>query len=137
LGCGAGSGAGSETKGLGYEPLALGLPETKFDTFNLTAYYSSAADDEITARRNQNSWQLVSFRPRVLRDVKTVNLSTTMLGFSSALPVFISPAALGKLAHPDGEKALARAAGKAGLIYMVQFFQSQFYVAIDQCTKSR
>lgn len=43
-----------------------------------------------------------------------------MLGFKSSLPIFISPAAMGRLAHPDGEKALARAAGSSGFPYIVR-----------------
>lgn len=59
-------------------------------------------------------------RPRVLRDVLAADVSTSMLGFKSSLPIFISPAAMGRLAHPDGEKALARAAGASGFPYIVR-----------------
>ncbi|KIK22694.1 hypothetical protein PISMIDRAFT_679885 [Pisolithus microcarpus 441] len=83
------------------------------------AYYSSASDDEITIRENRAAYQRIWFRPRVLRDVSVVNWSTTILGYKSSLPVYISATALGKLGHPDGELNLTRAAGKHGVIQMI------------------
>ncbi|KJA28895.1 hypothetical protein HYPSUDRAFT_61731 [Hypholoma sublateritium FD-334 SS-4] len=83
------------------------------------AYYSSASDDEITIRENRAAYQRVWFRPRILRDVTSVDWSTTILGSKSSLPVYISATALGKLGHPDGELNLTRAAGKHGVIQMI------------------
>ncbi|KIK95774.1 hypothetical protein PAXRUDRAFT_11243 [Paxillus rubicundulus Ve08.2h10] len=83
------------------------------------AYYSSASDDEITIRENRAAYQRIWFRPRILRDVSTVDWSTTILGQKSSLPVYISATALGKLGHPDGELNLTRAAGKHGVIQMI------------------
>ncbi|TBU31119.1 glyoxylate dehydrogenase [Dichomitus squalens] len=83
------------------------------------AYYSSASDDEITIRENRMAYQRVWFRPRILRDVSTVDWSTTILGQKSSLPVYISATALGKLGHPDGELCLTRAAAKHGVIQMI------------------
>ncbi|KAJ7287151.1 glyoxylate dehydrogenase [Mycena rebaudengoi] len=83
------------------------------------AYYSSAADDEITVRENRAAYQRVWFCPRVLRDVTSVDWSTTILNQRSSLPVYISATALGKLGHPDGELNLTRAAGKQGIIQMI------------------
>ncbi|KIM40332.1 hypothetical protein M413DRAFT_28816 [Hebeloma cylindrosporum] len=83
------------------------------------AYYSSASDDEITIRENRAAFQRVWFRPRILRDVTSVDWSTTILGCKSSLPVYISATALGKLGHPDGELNLTRAAAKHGVIQMI------------------
>ncbi|KAF8552937.1 glyoxylate dehydrogenase [Imleria badia] len=83
------------------------------------AYYSSASDDEITIRENRAAYQRIWFRPRILRDVSTVDWSTTILGQKSSLPIYISATALGKLGHPDGELNLTRAAGKHGVIQMI------------------
>ncbi|KAF8584286.1 hypothetical protein K439DRAFT_1633670 [Ramaria rubella] len=83
------------------------------------AYYSSAADDEITLRENHAAYHRIWFRPRVLRDVTTVNFSATILGYKSSMPVYITATALGKLGHPDGELNLTRAAGKHGIIQMI------------------
>ncbi|KAF8891829.1 glyoxylate dehydrogenase [Infundibulicybe gibba] len=72
------------------------------------AYYSSASDDEITIRENRAAFQRIWFRPRILRDVTSVDWSATILGQKSTLPVYISATALGKLGHPDGELNLTR-----------------------------
>ncbi|KAJ6466696.1 FMN-dependent dehydrogenase-domain-containing protein [Mycena vitilis] len=83
------------------------------------AYYSSAADDEITHRENHAAYHRIWFRPRILRDVTNVDWSTSILGHKSTMPVYISATALGKLGHPDGELNLTRAAAKHGVIQMI------------------
>ncbi|KAJ6572593.1 FMN-dependent dehydrogenase-domain-containing protein [Mycena sp. CBHHK59/15] len=83
------------------------------------AYYSSAADDEITNRENHAAYHRIWFRPRILRDVTSVDWSTKILGHKSSMPVYISATALGKLGHPDGEINLTRAAAKHGVIQMI------------------
>ncbi|GAA5921744.1 hypothetical protein JCM3775_001798 [Rhodotorula graminis] len=83
------------------------------------AYYRSAADDEKTYDWNREAFYSVRFRPRVMRDVTQVDLTTSLLGFESSLPVYVSPAAMGRLAHPDGEKCLARVAATHGIPYIV------------------
>ncbi|KAK4046261.1 hypothetical protein OIV83_006184, partial [Microbotryomycetes sp. JL201] len=83
------------------------------------AYYASAADDERTKNWNHDSFAKVRFRPRVLRDVTEADLSRNILGFKSTLPFFIAPAAMGRLAHPDGEKNFAKVAAARGFPYLV------------------
>ncbi|KAG6335408.1 hypothetical protein ID866_3682, partial [Astraeus odoratus] len=83
------------------------------------AYYSSAADDEITHRENHAAFHRIWFRPRILRDVTKVDWSTTILGHKSSMPVYITATALGKLGHPSGELNLTRAAQKHGIIQMI------------------
>ncbi|GJJ08613.1 hypothetical protein Clacol_002832 [Clathrus columnatus] len=83
------------------------------------AYYSSAADDEITLRENHTAYHRIWFRPRVLRDVTVIDFSATILGQRSTMPIYITATALGKLGHPDGELNLTRAAGKYGVIQMI------------------
>ncbi|KAH9944578.1 FMN-dependent dehydrogenase-domain-containing protein [Amylocystis lapponica] len=83
------------------------------------AYYSSAADDEITHRENHAAYHRVWFRPRVLRNVTNVDWSTTILGHFSRMPLYITATALGKLGHKDGELNLTRAAAKHGVIQMI------------------
>lgn len=91
------------------------------------AYYASAGDDEISAWEgrglltaaklaNGTAYQKVLFRPRVLRRVGDVDASTTIVGCPSSLPVYIAPAAMAKLGHPDGEVNLTRGAGATGII---------------------
>lgn len=73
------------------------------------AFYSSAANDLLTRDANKSYFDRIWFRPRVLRNVREVDTRTTMLGVDSRLPLFVSPAAMAKLIHPDGECAIARA----------------------------
>ncbi|KAH9912516.1 glyoxylate dehydrogenase [Fomitopsis serialis] len=99
------------------------------------AYYSSASDDEITLRENRMAYQRVWFRPRILRDVTSVDWSTTILGQKSSLPVYISATALGKLGHPEGELCLTRAAQNHGVIQMVATLASCSFDEIVDATK--
>ncbi|KAJ7070901.1 FMN-dependent dehydrogenase-domain-containing protein [Mycena amicta] len=83
------------------------------------AYYSSAADDHITTAENARAFSRFFFHPRVMRPVAKCDPSTTILGFKSSIPVFVSGAALAKLGHPLGEVNIARGAGKTSIIQMV------------------
>lgn len=83
------------------------------------AFYSSAATDLITHHQNKSLLRRVMIQPRILRDVKNVDMKRNILGFESSTPFFISPAAMAKLAHPDGEIALAKAAASEGIIQCV------------------
>lgn len=83
------------------------------------SYYNSAADDMFTFAANKQAWNSVPLRPRVMRDMLNIDLRTSFLGTESSLPIFIAPAAAAKLAHPEGEMALARAAGRQGIVQVV------------------
>ncbi|CAO3657466.1 unnamed protein product [Mucor hiemalis] len=83
------------------------------------AYYSSGADDEISMRENHNAFHRIWLRPRVMVNVKDVDASTTMLGSRTALPLYITATALGKLGHPEGEVVLTKAAKSRDLIQMI------------------
>ena len=79
------------------------------------AFYSSAATDLNTKRENGNAYTKIGLRPRILTNVKDVDTSTTMLGQKMASPIFCAPAAMAKLVHPEGEKAIARGCQVAGI----------------------
>ncbi|GAB7356268.1 hypothetical protein MBLNU459_g7077t2 [Dothideomycetes sp. NU459] len=64
-------------------------------------YYSSAAEDLHTYHLNRRDWHRITFRPRVLRNVASVDMRRMILGHNSNLPIFIAPAALARLGHPD------------------------------------
>jgi len=57
-----------------------------------------------------------------MRPVGTVDIQSSMLGIPTAMPIFVSPAALAGLGHPEGELNITRAAGKAGIIQGVRHF---------------
>ena len=77
-------------------------------------YYSSGADDEVTLRRNRTGFDRFELRPRMLQGVENVDPKITLFGRDYPWPVFIAPTAMQKLAHPDGELAMARAAAATG-----------------------
>ncbi|KAG2186716.1 hypothetical protein INT44_002942 [Umbelopsis vinacea] len=83
------------------------------------AYYSSGADDEITLRENHNAFHRLWLKPRVMVDVEKVDMSTSMLGTKTSMPLYITATALGKLGHPDGEKVLTLASAEQDIIQMI------------------
>ena len=59
----------------------------------------------------------MEFCPSVLRDVSRVDPATTLLGCPAALPLAFAPTGFTRLMHTEGEAAVARVAGRAGLPY--------------------
>ncbi len=82
-------------------------------------YYASGAGAELTVQESEAAWSRFRLRPRVLRDVSTVDLTTTLLGDGFRSPVVVAPAAFQHLAHVDGEAAVAAGARQAGSLYVV------------------
>ena len=85
------------------------LPWPVFD------YIDGAADDETTKARNTAAYDSVDLVPNVLAGVEEIDTSVTILGRKSALPLILSPTALQRVFHWQGERAVARAAEKFGL----------------------
>ena len=73
-------------------------------------YIDGAADDEVTYRRNTEAYECCDLVPNVLAGVEEVDLSTTVMGIPIVLPLFLSPTALQRLFHHEGERAVGRAA---------------------------
>src|SRR4051795_12621809 len=82
-------------------------------------YYAGGAGDERTLRENVAAYARHALRPRVLVDVSDVSTATTVLGTEISMPVIVAPVALQRMAHPDGEPGMARAAAAAGTIMCV------------------
>lgn len=80
-------------------------------------YIDGGADDEITLRNNSERFHAYELVYRVLAGIDTVDLSTTLLGHKIDLPFILSPSAGNRLFHKDGERAVTRAAARAGTIY--------------------
>ena len=73
-------------------------------------YIDGAADDEVTYRRNTEAYEACDLVPNVLAGVEHIDLSTTVMGIPMDMPLFLSPTALQRLFHHDGERAVGRAA---------------------------
>ena len=80
-------------------------------------YIDGGADDEITLRRNTESFNDCDLVPNILASVGVPDLSTTIFGKKIEMPIFLSPAAMQRLYHHEGDKASARAAEKFGTFY--------------------
>ncbi|MFI5052889.1 MAG: alpha-hydroxy acid oxidase [Acidimicrobiia bacterium] len=87
------------------------LPRGVFD------YIDGGAEDERTLAENSAAFARIGFRPRVLRGVGTVDPSTTLLGQPMPIPLVLAPTGFTRIADPDGELSVARAAQRAGLPY--------------------
>nr|CAG8461535.1 4285_t:CDS:2 [Entrophospora candida] len=96
-------------------------------------YFSSGANDEISLRENHNAFHRIWIKPRVMRNVMNIDTSTTLLGHHSSFPVYITAAALGKLAHPEGEVILTRAAYQHQIIQMLATLAS---CSLDEMTNA-
>ncbi|CAH2229897.1 hydroxyacid oxidase 1-like [Pararge aegeria] len=80
-------------------------------------YYKSGATEEYSLAENRRAFQRLRIRPKCLVGLKNCDLSTTVLGEKVTMPLGISPTAMQRMAHPDGETANVKAAEAQGVIY--------------------
>ncbi len=80
-------------------------------------YIDGAADDEVTKDRNTVAYEDCDLVPNVLAGVDSVDLRTTVMGKEIAMPLFLSPTALQRLFHWQGERAVGAAAQKFGTFF--------------------
>ncbi|MGZ8336894.1 MAG: alpha-hydroxy acid oxidase [Allosphingosinicella sp.] len=92
-------------------------------------YIDGGADDEVTLRRNTEAFDACDLVPNVLQGIDAVDLSTTVMGCRIDMPLFLSPTALQRLFHWQGERATARAAGRFGTFVGVSSIAS---VAVEE-----
>jgi isopentenyl diphosphate isomerase/L-lactate dehydrogenase-like FMN-dependent dehydrogenase len=79
-------------------------------------YFAGGAGDERTLADNDAAFGRWRLRPRMLVDVGSVTTATTVLGRDVSMPVLVAPTAFQRLAHPDGDLAVARGAAAAGTV---------------------
>ncbi|HEY8693680.1 MAG TPA: alpha-hydroxy acid oxidase [Chloroflexota bacterium] len=80
-------------------------------------YVGGAAEQELSRDRAVEAFSRVVFHPHVLRDVSDADTSTTILGRPAALPIVLAPTGFTRMMRTEGEPAVARAAGRAGVPY--------------------
>lgn len=78
-------------------------------------YTDGAAEAELSLARARQAFEDIEFSPRILRDVATIDTSSTVLGDPVALPFGIAPTGFTRMMHAEGEVAGATAAGAAGI----------------------
>lgn len=98
---------------------------------NAWAYLGGGAADEITLRANRSAWDALRLLPRVLRPLAAAHTRVELLGRTLAHPLLVAPMAWQRLAHDDGELAMAHAAAAqaAGLVLSTQASQPLATVA--------
>lgn len=89
------------------------VPRAIFD------YIDGGADDEVSKRRNRDAIEACDLVPNVLRGVGEVDLSVTVMGQRLELPVYLSPTALQRVFHPEGELASGAVAAQFGTMFGV------------------
>ena len=82
-------------------------------------YIDGGSDDEVTLARNTSAFDTVDLVPNVLAGISDIDLSVSVLGQKLDMPLFMSPTAMQRLFHHDGELALAQAADKHGTMFGV------------------
>ncbi len=82
-------------------------------------YIATGSGVEETLTANLAAWRGLALAPRVLRDMSSVDVSTTVLGTPVSSPVQVAPTGYQRLAHPDGELAMAAGVGEAGSLLAV------------------
>ena len=78
-------------------------------------YVAGSAGSGDTARENLAAFRRWRIVPRMLTDVSAPSFGSTVLGTELASPFLLAPVGVLKLAHADGESAVARAAAAAGV----------------------
>ena len=92
--------------------------------FPVFHYIDGAGDDEVTKARNTAAFDECDLVPNVLAGVDEIDTSVTVMGRKSALPLILSPTALQRLFHWQGERAVAAAAEKFGLWFGISSLAS-------------
>ena len=95
-------------------------------------YIDGAADDEITYKRNTKAFDECYLVPKVLRSVENINLETKILGKKIDLPFFLSPTALQRLFHHQGELAVAKAAEKFNTFFGISSLSTVSIESIEK-----
>jgi L-lactate dehydrogenase (cytochrome) len=85
------------------------IPRAIFD------YAAGGSYEERTLERNAADLDALTFRQRVMVDVSTISLASTMAGSAVSMPLAIGPTGLAGLFHADGEILGARAAAACGI----------------------
>ena len=89
------------------------LPQGAWD------YLVGASESETTMRRNRLAFDKLAFRPRVLRDVSSVDTSTTFLGQKLRIPALLAPIGSLQVFHPEAGAASTRAAADFGVMHVL------------------
>lgn len=95
------------------------------------AYYAGGVADNRTRDDNRAAFNRIRLLPRVFRDVSTLSAATQVGDTPLSFPLLTAPCAMNKLAHPDGELGIGRAARRLGI---VQVLSTMSTTAVEDVT---
>ena len=104
------------------------LPRVLFD------YLDGGADAEVTLRENTRAFEEATFRPRNALYIPERDTRTSVLGSNVSMPVFLAPCGFTHMFYPHGEPTAARAAGKAGIGYVLTTMSGHRLEDVAQAT---
>ena len=84
-------------------------PQAPFD------YTDGGADTESSLTRARDAYEKLEFQPKILLNVKDVDISVKMLGKNASMPIGIAPTGFTRMMQTEGEYAGACAASDAGI----------------------
>src|SRR6202046_1083015 len=114
-----------------FEPLAKAkMPAMAWE------YVAGGAGDEITTRWNQEAYQRIRLKPRVLVDVSKLDTRVTLFGQEHAFPILLAPTAAQKMMHAYGELATVRGAGAAGTAMVLSCFSGTSLEDVAEVAKT-
>jgi (S)-2-hydroxy-acid oxidase len=87
-------------------------------------YYNEGADSGSTLLENITAYQKYRIRPRVLRDISTIDTTVNVFGHKNSIPLGVAPTAMQCLAHDDGELATARACANMDIVMGLSSFST-------------
>ena len=105
------------------------LPRAVFD------YLEGGAESELTLSENCRAFRDVTFRPRNAVAIPACDLKVRVLGHELDFPVLLAPVGYSRLMHPGGEVASARAAGKAGTVFILSTISGHKLENVKSATK--
>jgi 4-hydroxymandelate oxidase len=94
-------------------------------------YVAGGAGHEHSIRANEESYQRIFLRPRVLRSVVPVDFGQELFGRPLPAPFLLAPAAYQRLMHPEGELGSVRGAIRHGVPFVLS---SNGTVSIEEIT---
>ncbi len=98
-------------------------------------YVAGGAEDELCVQRNRNDLQSLTLAPRALRDTAAASTQVQVFGRTWKAPLGIAPVGLIDVVRPRGDILAARAAGQAGLPYILSTASNSRLEEVRQATE--
>jgi 4-hydroxymandelate oxidase len=97
-------------------------------------YLATGVDSDGTVRANREGYSRIQIRARRLINVEDIDMSVKLFGTKWNTPIVLSPVSGQKAFHPEGEVAVARAAGAKGHLMMLSTVATS---SIEDALKAR